>query len=105
MIHALITAAIAAMAWPLGWHQEAALLVAAFYIGREHAQAEYRSIKSFYDGKRTNAPWWCGFERRAWNFKSMMDWLGPVAVLAILIGLNDWFVSAPLTAHRQLLRW
>lgn len=35
MIHALITAAIAAIAWPFGWHQEATLLVAAFYAGRE----------------------------------------------------------------------
>lgn len=44
MIHALVTTAISAMAWPFGWHQEAAFLAAAFYAGREHAQAEYRII-------------------------------------------------------------
>lgn len=83
MIHALITLALAAMAWPLGLHAEVAVMSAAFYCGREHAQAEYRAIKSLYDGKRANAPWWCGFERRAWSVKSMADWLGPVAVAAL----------------------
>lgn len=84
MIHALITAAIAAMTWPFGWHQEAAFLVSAFYAGREHAQAEYRTIYTNYGRKRSNAPWWCGFELRAWDAKSMTDWIWP---LAIAIGL------------------
>ena len=45
------------------------------------------AIKSFYDSKRANAPWWCGFERRAWNAKSMVDYLGPivVAVVAVMV--------------------
>lgn len=80
MIHALITMALAALAWPFGMHVEAAATSAVFYCGREHAQAEYRAIKSFYGVKRDNAPLWCGFERRAWNAKAMADWLGPVAV-------------------------
>lgn len=80
MIHSLITLALAALAWPVGLHAEVAAMAAAFYCGREHAQAEYRAIKSFYGGKRGNAPWWCGFERRAWSVKSMVDWLGPVVV-------------------------
>jgi len=63
-------------------HTEASAMAAAFYCGREHAQAEYRAIKLFYDGKRANAPWWCGFERRAWNFKSMCDLALPIAVSA-----------------------
>lgn len=71
MIHALITLALSALAWPFGLHTETAAMSAAFYCGREHAQAEYRAIKSFYGGKRANAPWWCGFERRAWDAKSM----------------------------------
>ena len=83
MIHALIALSLAALAWPFGFHAEVSAMVAAFYCGREHAQAEYRAIKSLYGGKRNNAPWWCGFERRAWNVKSMIDWLGPVAVAAL----------------------
>ena len=94
MIHALVTLALAALAWTVGLHTEASSVAAAFYCGREHAQAEYRAIKSFYSGKRANAPWWCGFERMAWDAKSMSDWLGPVVVAAILIGLNDWFSAA-----------
>lgn len=94
MIHTLITLALAALAWTVGLHTEASAMSTAFFCGREHAQAEYRAIKSFYGGKRANAPWWCGFERRAWSVKSMMDWLGPAVVAAILIGLNDWFISA-----------
>ena len=85
MIHALITLALAALAWTVGLHTEASAMSAAFYCGREHAQAEYRAIKSFYGGKRANAPWWCGFERRAWNSKSAVDWLGPMAVTFVVI--------------------
>ena len=84
MIHTLITLALAALAWPIGLHAEVAAMSAVFYCGREHAQAEYRAIKSFYGGKRSNAPWWCGFERRAWNSKSVVDWLGP-AVVAVAV--------------------
>ena len=83
MTHALITLALAALAWPFGLHVEAAAISAAFYCGREHAQAEYRAIKSFYGRKRDNAPWWCGFERRVWNSKAALDWLGPLAVAII----------------------
>lgn len=42
-------------------------------------------IKSFYEGKRVNVPWWCGFDRRAWDTKSMADWLGPVAVAFVVM--------------------
>ena len=86
MIHALITLALAALAWPFGLHAEASTMSAAFYCGREHAQAEYRAIKSLYGGKRDSAPWWCGFERSAWDAKSMVDWLGPVVVaVAVMV--------------------
>ena len=80
MIHALITLVLAALAWSFGLHAEVSAMSAAFYCGREHAQAEYRAIKSFYGGKRSNAPWWCGFDRRAWNAKAITDWLGPLSV-------------------------
>lgn len=87
MTHALITLAFAALAWPFGLHVEVSSMAAAFYCGREHAQAEYRAIKSLYGGKRDSAPWWCGFERRAWDVKSMADWLGPVAVSVVAIAM------------------
>ena len=83
MNHALITLALAALAWTVGLHTEASAMSAAFYCGREHAQAEYRAIKLFYDGKRANAPWWCGFEPRAWDAKSLVDWRGTVAAAIV----------------------
>lgn len=86
MIHAMITLSLAALAWPFGLPAEVAAMSAAFYCGREHAQAEYRAIKSFYGSKRENAPWWCGLELRAWNAKSLMDWLGPMVVsVAVMV--------------------
>ena len=86
MIHALITLALAALAWPFGLHAEVSAMAAAFYCGREHSQAEYRAINSFYGGKRATAPWWCGFDPAAWDAKSVADWLGPV-VVAIVVSL------------------
>lgn len=87
MIHALITLALAALAWPFGLHTEVAVMSAAFYCGREHAQAEYRAIKSLYGSKRDNAPWWCGFDRRAWDAKAVVDWLGPVSTAVLVIAV------------------
>lgn len=87
MIHALVTLALAALALVFGFHVEVASMSAAFYVGREQAQAEYRAIKSFYGGKRSNAPWWRGFERRSWNAKSVGDWLGSVAVAALAMAV------------------
>ena len=83
MIHALITLALAALSWPFGLHTETAAMSAAFYCGREHAQAEYRAIKSFYGGKRESAPWWCGFELRGWDATSLIDLVGPLIVYVV----------------------
>ncbi len=49
-----------------------------WFIAREHAQAEYRWIAQFGAGKRANMPWWGGFDWRAWNLPSLLDWLVPV---------------------------
>lgn len=49
-----------------------------WFIAREHTQAEYRWIAQFGAGKRANMPWWGGFDWRAWNLPSLLDWLAPV---------------------------
>lgn len=85
MIHALITLSLAALAWPVGLHVEVSAMTAAFYCGREHAQAEYRAIKSFYGGKMAGAPWWCGLELRSWDTKSLLDWVVPAAVAVMVM--------------------
>jgi hypothetical protein len=65
----------------IGWWGGAAF-AAAFFIGREIAQAEYRSIVSHYGNRRANAPWWVGFERRAWTRKGLADFILPTAAVA-----------------------
>ena len=65
-----------------------AMLGVGFFLGREHAQAEYRVIQKFYDGKRANMPWYGGFEPRGWDRKSVLDWALPtvaVTLVAILV--------------------
>lgn len=60
-----------------------------FFIAREHTQAEYRWIAQFGNGLRVNMPWWGGFDRRAWNMASVLDWFVPVvACLAVWLSAN-----------------
>ncbi len=82
--HALITAcfcaAIAALS-VFGCPASLCFLPAAFYMGRELAQAEGRYIKAG-TGKRADYPWYCGFYKEAWDRKGLLDWLEPLAVAA-----------------------
>ena len=57
-----------------------------FFIAREHTQAEYRWIEMFGHGKRMNMPWWGGFDSRAWDVASLMDFAVPV-VACLLVWL------------------
>ena len=57
----------------------------AFFVGREHAQAEYRVIQKFYEGKRANMPWSGGFEPRGWDVKSILDFVLPIIATAIAL--------------------
>ena len=57
-----------------------------FFIAREHTQAEYRWIEMFGHGKRINMPWWGGFDPRAWDVASLMDFAVPV-VACLLVWL------------------
>ena len=82
MIHALVTAGICIPCLFLRTPWAIFLLPAAFYLGREIAQAEYRYIEA-HGGKRADCPWWCGFALSAWDAKSLLDCLLPLAVSAI----------------------
>jgi hypothetical protein len=55
------------------------LVLSALYMGREHAQAEYRWIEHYGSGLRANMPWYGGFTPRAWTAKAMLDWVLPLA--------------------------
>ena len=62
-----------------------------WFIAREHTQAEYRWIAQFGAGKRANMPWWGGFDRRAWNLPSMLDWLIPV-ISCVVVWVIDHYL-------------
>lgn len=89
MIHALIALGFqAAIGIATGnWWIGAAF--ALFYMGREHAQAEYRWIERFGSGRRANMPWWGGFDPKVWNLKSLTDWAFPIAATTALAVFMD----------------
>lgn len=86
MIHAVVTAITQLLVgfitgdWLIG-----AALPLGFYVGREHAQAEYRWIERFGGGLRANMPWWGGFDPKVWTLKSVLDWLLPLAAAAAVL--------------------
>jgi len=90
MNHILPALAMQLLLSPFSWWA-GALLAAGFYLGREHAQAEYRVIQKFYDGKRANMPWYGGFESRAWNVKSILDFVLPIAATTIVLYLSTLY--------------
>lgn len=76
MIHAVIAAAMTFLFGMVG-----AVFAAAFYIGREHAQAEQRWIAAYGNGQRANMPYWGGFDPKVWNLKSLGDCTLPMLPL------------------------
>lgn len=87
LIHALIavTAQLAVGKLTGNWWLGGAA-ACIWWIAREHTQAEYRVIYSYYSNKRANAPWWCGFEPRAWTLDGLLDWIIPImAVVAVAV--------------------
>lgn len=63
----------------------------ALFVGREHAQAEYRWIEQLGGHLRANMPFYGGFDPRAWNWSSLFDWLVPMAVCVFVILILKWF--------------
>lgn len=68
------------------WWTPAAAM-SALFIGREHAQAEYRWIERYGLGLRANMPWYGGFQPRVWTIKSLYDCLLPAAATLTLAAL------------------
>ena len=84
MIHAAITLVFCAIILSFKLPVGLVLIPVAFYIGREHAQAEYRYIEA-HGRKRANCPWWCGFMPEAWTMKGVMDFLLPIIVVMFTV--------------------
>ena len=65
---------------------------AAFFIGREHAQAEDRYI-SANGGRRYHtpvAPEWAVFNLRWWNQDALLDWIIPMVAVVLMALLRSW---------------
>ena len=84
MIHAAITLVFCVIILSFKLPVGLVLIPVAFYIGREHAQAEYRYIEA-HGRKRANCPWWCGFMPEAWTMKGVMDFLLPIIVVMFAV--------------------
>ena len=80
--HSIITAIVVSIACIFGVGLYALLLMAGFWLGREHSQAEYRFMSKFHLN-RENLGFFDGFNPLAWNCDSFVNDL----VLPILIGI------------------
>ena len=84
--HAGYALAMMAVVWALTGNPLAgAMLGIGFFAGREHSQAEYKSIQQFYDGKRANMPDWAGFMPRAWSKDAVLDLVFPIIAVSIVL--------------------
>ena len=90
MIHALISVVTCLVMALLGLPAVLCLTPAAFYMGREFTQAEYRYIAAYCNGKRENMPWNAGILPAAWTVKGMLDWVLPLAVCGLACGVVAW---------------
>ena len=79
MIHTAIAVAVCIPLLVLNFPWPACYWPAAFYIGRELAQAEFRYIEA-YGRHRSDCPWYCGFLPASWTLKGIFDFLLPLAV-------------------------
>lgn len=68
-----------------------AALAAGIFIGREHAQAEYRWIEQVGEHKRANLHPWDALDIKMWDFHSWFWNLAlPVAAVLAIAGGNEW---------------
>lgn len=89
--HIAIALFCTGIGWLCGDIYAGACFGMAIFVGREHAQAEYRWIERFGNGKRANLPVWGAFDYRVWDLGSIFDWLAPVLACAVLLGLYACF--------------
>ena len=81
-IHAFFALMIVAVVWSLtGNIWAGAILSVGFFVGREHAQAEYKATASDFNGKWANMPWFTGFNPKYWS----LDLALPIAAVSTVL--------------------
>ena len=86
--HSLITFGVVLVATLAGYGLYALLLMAGFWAGREHSQAEYRfmKLKGISRDKLSDAD---GFRLEAWNYDSFVnDLVLPIVVGGLIVGVS-----------------
>ncbi|MEY3760054.1 MAG: hypothetical protein RIR39_1545 [Pseudomonadota bacterium] len=81
--HTFFVVALFLVGLLIGYSVPATWVGVIFFIGREHAQAEYRWIERFGSGLRANLPWWATFDKRVWDFHSWF-WNLTLPILAAI---------------------
>ena len=89
--HSIITAIVVSVACIFGVGLYALLLMAGFWLGREHSQAEYRYMSKFHIN-REGLGFFDGFNPLAWNYDSFVnDLVLPIAVGILILLVKMWF--------------
>ena len=86
--HSIITAVVVGTACIFGLGFYALLLMAGFWAGREHSQAEYRfmKLKGITREKLSDID---GFRLEAWNYDSFVnDLVLPIIVGGLILGVS-----------------
>ena len=87
--HSLITFGVVLIATLSGYGLYALILMAGFWLGREHSQAEYRYMK-LRNITRDGLKWYDSLKKEAWNYDSLVnDLVLPIAVgVLLLVAVN-----------------
>lgn len=87
--HLLIAVAVqAVLGWLTGNWWIGAALMSGVLMGREHAQAEYKWIEHYGQGRRANLPWWGWADPRVWDVHSWFWNLSlPIAAVLLMAGV------------------
>ena len=68
-----------------------AALAAGIFVGREHAQAEYRWIEQVGQHKRANMNPWDALDIKMWDFHSWFWNLSlPILAVFVIAGMTQW---------------
>ena len=87
--HTLIALTVqAAIGLATGNWWAGAALMSGVLMGREHAQAEYKWIEHYGQGRRANLPWWGWADPRVWDVHSWFWNLSlPIAAVLLMAGV------------------
>ena len=90
LAHAIAVIIAGLIGWLVGCASIFAGSMAMFFLGRELAQAEYKWIEWFGDGRRANMPWWAIFDPRVWDKHSFFwNMALPFAIFFLFILLDN----------------